>query len=41
MHLKRLTPIALAAAVAANASDEPCAQVSKLVADANQDKSAF
>lgn len=38
MHLKTiLTPVALAAVVAA----EPCAQVSKLVADANQDKSAL
>lgn len=42
MHLIELTSIALAVVVAANASDvEPCAQISKLVADANQDQSAF
>jgi hypothetical protein len=41
MHFKTiLTPVALAALVAADVT-EPCAQVSKLVADANQDKGAF
>lgn len=43
MHLKTvLTPVALAAAVGATSSVpdvEPCAQVSKLVEDANQDQS--
>jgi hypothetical protein len=41
MHFKTiLTPVALAAVVIAEGV-EPCAQVSKLVADANQNKSAF
>lgn len=39
MHLKAtwLAPVALAAA--AVAGDEPCAQITQLVADANQSKS--
>lgn len=40
MHLKTvLTPVALAAVVGATTDVEPCAQVSKLVEDANQDHS--
>lgn len=46
MHLKAtlLAPVALAAAVGAskNVRDvEPCAQISKLVADANDNQSAY